>query len=462
MTLKRHRQSDALSRAQARYQRAVATSRATVSLGPVSRFLARGSSARLSPPHAFMIPGSSDVGQSGLVARPDTQYRIGRRASREFAADGNSMSRAAGGQSHRRHKPAIEALPGAPVGGLATSSRAGKSVQSSATVSRGSVVPTPRSRLAGTGLPTHQAGNKPSFPDRVPAALERVWNVSKKRFVNAWDPDDPVGLNVETRIEQRRPGGYFHGPIGFANEAISGPLIAVGDTILRAGNGLLHGGAFGVNQIASELGLVGQNDRRLARDILGMVQMSLGRAGSAPTFAGKTGRVRHASPKIRRRISAEPRLSATRRQHDGALRSGRLGSGRATRISTQPEPPAGAYETIFPRGPGASVGGLPNGYTYVSRWASPEEALLWLQNQSTAIPNGIGRQAGRVHVTLPGAPRPGGVKSVRIDFAIPRAALMKTGDDQWRQIFQPVQSTPIHNVQIHIPKDGKTLGRSKL
>jgi hypothetical protein len=48
----------------------------------------------------------------------------------------------------------------------------------------------------------------------------------------------------------------------------------------------------------------------------------------------------------------------------------------------------------------------------VSRWASPEEAVQWMENGGTAIPNGVGA-GGRLYVTNLGAAKPGGTGSIR-------------------------------------------------
>ncbi len=106
---------------------------------------------------------------------------------------------------------------------------------------------------------------------------------------------------------------------------------------------------------------------------------------------------------------------------------------------------------IYPRGPGASVGDLPPGYTNVSRWVDEAEAKRWLDNGGTYIPSGIGGEAGRVYVTLPGASQPAGTGSIRIDFSVAGQSLKPAGAPDWRQIFQPVQHMPIHNVTIYVP-----------
>jgi hypothetical protein len=119
---------------------------------------------------------------------------------------------------------------------------------------------------------------------------------------------------------------------------------------------------------------------------------------------------------------------------------------------------SGGYYTVYPRGRGASAGPIPHDHVRVSRWASPDEAGGWLENAGTAVPSGTG--GDRLYVALPGATQPGGTGPVRVDFAIPRAALMKTGRADWRMIMQPIQSTPVHNVIITIP-DGVMLPDAK-
>ncbi len=135
----------------------------------------------------------------------------------------------------------------------------------------------------------------------------------------------------------------------------------------------------------------------------------------------------------------------------GLLGRNKNSSGAANGALTPPIPPTGSYNVVYPRGPGAASGPLPDGYTYVSRWMSRQEARLWLQNQGTAVPNGVGGAGGRVYFTTPGAPKPGGTGPIRVDLALPEAALQRSGSDQWRQDFQPIQSTPIHNTKIHVP-----------
>lgn len=110
-----------------------------------------------------------------------------------------------------------------------------------------------------------------------------------------------------------------------------------------------------------------------------------------------------------------------------------------------------AAKVLYPRGKGASIGPVPSHYTKVSRWVNESEANLWMANESTTIPAGVGTQGERVYVTLPGAARPGGTGPIRIDFHVPREALQAAGKADWRQILQPMQNPPIYNVEIHYP-----------
>jgi filamentous hemagglutinin len=95
----------------------------------------------------------------------------------------------------------------------------------------------------------------------------------------------------------------------------------------------------------------------------------------------------------------------------------------------------------------------------VSRWVNADEVPLWLENGGTAIPASVGA-GGRVYVTAPGAAKPGGTGPIRIDFSLPKDALAGAGKPEWYQIFQPSQSTPVYNVQIHLP-EGVTIPKGK-
>jgi len=110
------------------------------------------------------------------------------------------------------------------------------------------------------------------------------------------------------------------------------------------------------------------------------------------------------------------------------------------------------FQTIYPRGPGAATGPLPRGYVMVSRWVGVSEAPLWIANGGTFVPREIGRATERVYVTLFGSSLPAGIgrdSIIRIDFAVPQAALAAT--PAGNQLLQPFTNVPIHNVSIHIP-----------
>ncbi|WP_436408612.1 hemagglutinin repeat-containing protein [Burkholderia cenocepacia] len=148
-------------------------------------------------------------------------------------------------------------------------------------------------------------------------------------------------------------------------------------------------------------------------------------------------------------------VNLTQRQEDGqtvvpftsvagALAGGKKGNTVA--------PPLNTY-AVYPMGSGAASGPLPPGYVTVSRWVSPAEASLWVQNQGTAIPSGIPRNGtSQVYVTTAGAPYPPGANgTVRIDFAVPSGMLQPGNASNNFQILQPSTSRPIYNVTINVP-----------
>jgi hypothetical protein len=110
---------------------------------------------------------------------------------------------------------------------------------------------------------------------------------------------------------------------------------------------------------------------------------------------------------------------------------------------------AGFRGVLYPRGPGAASGAVPAGHVPVSRWVSESEVKAWYSGGGTRIPPDVGA-GGRVYVTAPGAPRPGGTGGSRIDFSLPESMLNKAGNDQWFQIFQETANTPIYNVKIFL------------
>ncbi|WP_428840176.1 hemagglutinin repeat-containing protein [Burkholderia cenocepacia] len=157
-------------------------------------------------------------------------------------------------------------------------------------------------------------------------------------------------------------------------------------------------------------------------------------------------------------------VNLTQRQEDGqtvvpftsvagALAGGKKGNTVA--------PPLNTY-AVYPMGSGAASGPLPPGYVTVSRWVSPAEASLWVQNQGTAIPSGIPRNGtSQVYVTTAGAPYPPGANgTVRIDFAVPSGMLQPGNASNNFQILQPSTSRPIYNVTINVP-NGVILPKAK-
>jgi filamentous hemagglutinin len=105
---------------------------------------------------------------------------------------------------------------------------------------------------------------------------------------------------------------------------------------------------------------------------------------------------------------------------------------------------------VYPRGSGASVGPVPEGYVPVSRWIGEAEANIWLSRQGTSIPGNVG-SAGRLYVTSAGAPKPGGTGPVRVDFSVPVNLLNIGGRVDWFFIMQPASNVPIYNVSINYP-----------
>ncbi len=92
----------------------------------------------------------------------------------------------------------------------------------------------------------------------------------------------------------------------------------------------------------------------------------------------------------------------------------------------------------------------------VSRWVKPDEAAAWMAERGTGLPTIKG--SNQMYVTELGAAKPGGTGPIRVDFAVPEAALQQGGKREWFQIFQPTPSRPIYNVQIHVPEGVKVRG----
>ena len=118
--------------------------------------------------------------------------------------------------------------------------------------------------------------------------------------------------------------------------------------------------------------------------------------------------------------------------------------------SLKPSLESDSSYTLYPRGPGASTGPVPEGYTQVSRWIGDSEVKLWYEGGGTRIPPTISEATGRVYVTLPGAGIAGEGGLNRVDFSVPSSMLKPAGGESWRQIFQPAANTPIYNVTINL------------
>ena len=137
---------------------------------------------------------------------------------------------------------------------------------------------------------------------------------------------------------------------------------------------------------------------------------------------------------------------------DSAKKFGYRSAEEVKDFATQlkPSPDSNFTNILYPRGPGASMGPVPNGYTKVSRWIGDGEVKLWHQGGGTRIPPEVSSE-GRLFVTEFGAPNPGSGTGVnRVDFLVPKNMLNQAGGTGWYAIFQPGQTTPIHNVEIFL------------
>lgn len=119
--------------------------------------------------------------------------------------------------------------------------------------------------------------------------------------------------------------------------------------------------------------------------------------------------------------------------------------------------PIPGHYTLYPRGPGASSGPIPQGHVMVSRWISEAEARLWMKHGATHVPLGVGG-GERVSVTEFGASRVAGAGPIRVDFSFPQAGLQQGGRSDWKFIIQPVANVSIYNVAIHVPHSVKESG----
>jgi hypothetical protein len=114
--------------------------------------------------------------------------------------------------------------------------------------------------------------------------------------------------------------------------------------------------------------------------------------------------------------------------------------------------PANTY-SISPSGTVAANMPIPEGYTMVSRWVSAQEATLWQTTGGNSIPGAVPYNGtSQLYITEYGAARPAGATgTIRVDFAVPNGMIQNGNTSTNRVIIQPVQSTPIFGVQIHVP-----------
>lgn len=135
--------------------------------------------------------------------------------------------------------------------------------------------------VGATSIPnqdlTRAASSSPAIGGRVSRIVDAGWIGGQK----SWNPDDPIGLDPQTIIDQQQPGGAFHGPVGAIGQTLFVPMIAAGDAVLRGGNALLHGGAAAAGATADELGL--GPGSRLERDILTVPEAVGGLIGRMPS-----------------------------------------------------------------------------------------------------------------------------------------------------------------------------------
>jgi hypothetical protein len=194
---------------------------------------------------------------------------------------------------------------------------------------------------------------------------------------------------------------------------------------------------------------------RLAVDILAVATAAIGAVKLIATTAKfATGMTTSAVATVTNGIKSAAVAAEESVVADAAQVAGRAGANGGVPAVSQIDlaPPPNTYP-VYTRGAGAAEGPLPPGYTTVSRWVSPEEASLWVQNQGTAIPAAIPRNGTpQLYVTEAWAPYPPGANgTVRIDFAVPNT-MLKTGNAPNNfMILQPSSSTPIYNVNIHVP-----------
>jgi hypothetical protein len=150
-------------------------------------------------------------------------------------------------------------------------------------------------------------------------ALKRLYEAALRGGKRGWNPDDPVGLDPETRNDLYKRD-FYSGPVGAFNAGIVDPTLMLGDALLRGGNALLHSGSALVGQTSEEIGLSSPGmGKRLERDILGMAQMSMGGVGR---FGGVAAQSHNAANRAREAATARRLVKGA----DGSSDLGFIGS----------------------------------------------------------------------------------------------------------------------------------------
>jgi hypothetical protein len=200
--------------------------------------------------------------------------------------------------------------------------------------------------------------------------------------------------------------------------------------------------------------LTGQSlsDTERAFAVLGVLTVGV---GSKLANFGKVANLLRRFGKMDELVDAEKLAEAmleAERVFDSAKKFGYRSTDDFTDFATklQPSPNSSFTHVLYPRGRGASIGTVPDGYTKVSRWIGDGEVKLWHQGGGTRIPPEVSSE-GRLFVTAFGAPHPGsGTGANRVDFFVPKDMLNQAGGAGWYAIFQPGQTTPILNVEVFL------------
>lgn len=320
------------------------------------------------------------------------------------------------------------------------------------------------------GIGLYADGKRKDAIDAAKAAYERGDLVAMQSYIDQAQSWDEGGAS---RAGLQATGGALIGGLGGGNA-----LTAIGGAAGAGASSLLANQAEKISKSVGDTtgsSLVGN----IAANVVATVGGALvgGSAGAAAAsnvdlYNANEDKNRGEDQKeiadLQKQLQKEKamvgQVNLTQRQEDGqtvvpftsvagALAGGKKGNTVA--------PPLNTY-AVYPMGSGAASGPLPPGYVTVSRWVSPAEASLWVQNQGTAIPSGIPRNGtSQVYVTTAGAPYPPGANgTVRIDFAVPSGMLQPGNASNNFQILQPSTSRPIYNVTINVP-NGVILPKAK-